>query len=125
MKIRICDDSIRLRLDRSEVETIGRGGVVDCGTRFPDGAVFGDRIAVGEVEEVTAGFEAGCIEVVLPTAAAQHWAGDEAEVSIHGVQNLPEGALTLLIEKDFECLEPRAGEDQSNRFENPKALAAS
>ena len=41
-------------------------------------------------------------------------------MSIVAEQCLGEGALKLLIEKDFECLDPRDGEDQSNRFRNPR-----
>ncbi len=35
MKLRILDDSIRLRLDRDEVERLGNGGEVEAVTRFP------------------------------------------------------------------------------------------
>jgi len=125
MKIRIYDDSVRLRLDRSEVETIGRGEQVTCCTRFPDGAEFRYQLSTGAVAAVTAGFDHGCIAVTLPVKAAERWVTDDSEVSIRGNAEHDAGSLTLLIEKDFECLEPRAGEDQSNRFRNPKALAGS
>ena len=51
------------------------------------------------------------------------WVADEYQVGIR--ESLPTANLNLelLIEKDFECLEPRSGEDQSNRFVNPKALS--
>ena len=121
MKIRISDDSIRLRLDRSEVDEIGQGRPVHCRTRFGDGGEFRYGLSVGEGETITAEFRDGCIEVSLPTATAQQWAGDETEVSIRGENEFEGGVLALLIEKDFECLDPREGEDQSNRFANPKA----
>lgn len=117
MKIRIYDDSIRLRLDRSEVEQIGQGLAVEGITRFPAGNQFAYRLSVARAASATAVFEDGCINVLVPGAQAEHWAHTEAEVSIHAV----DGALKLLIEKDFECLDPREGEDQSNRFVNPKA----
>jgi len=122
MKIRIHDDSIRLRLDRGEVDRIGEGRPVDCRTRFAGGAEFHYRLISADCDAVYAGFNEGRIEVRLPRSAATHWATNEMEVSLRGKNDLGDGALTLLIEKDFECLEPRTGEDQSNRFVNPKAL---
>lgn len=122
MKIRIHDNSIRLRLDRSEVDKIGEGDAVDCSTRFAGGAEFRYQLTVADCDAVNADFDAGRIEVRLPRSAAEHWATDETEVSIRGENDTGDGGLTLLIEKDFECLEPRTGEDQSNRFVNPKAV---
>ena len=121
MKIRINGDSVRLRLDRSEVERIGHSEMIECVTHFPHGAQFRYQLAVGPDDQVTAQFDKGCIQVVLPESSAKAWAGDEQAVSLRGCEALSDGTLVLLIEKDFECLEPRAGEDQSNRFKNPKA----
>lgn len=123
MKIRIYDDSVRLRLDRTEVDTIGAGGAVSSQTRFPGGTEFRYRLEVGDVAQVTAGFTAGCICVSLPRTMATQWAADETAVSIRGSAAHATGSTALLVEKDFECLEPRAGEDQSNRFVNPKAVS--
>ena len=76
---------------------------------------------LAEQRTVSAEFSDGRIEVSLPSAIATDWASDETEVSIHGENKIAGGVLVLLIEKDFECLDPREGEDQSNRFVNPKA----
>ncbi|MEM9623334.1 MAG: hypothetical protein AAF993_16915 [Pseudomonadota bacterium] len=123
MKIRISDDSIRLRLDRSEVAQIEAGSAVECVTHFSAGNQFRYCLNVAAAGEVSAEFIEGCITVTLPAEVASRWAGTESEVSIRAQQALPAGDLHLLIEKDFECLDPREGEDQSNRFRNPKALA--
>ena len=124
MKIRIFDDSIRLRLDRSEVDAIGRGESVECATRFADGGAFKYQLAIGETPDAldaAARFTDGCIAVTLRDANARAWATDDTAVSIVAAQQIADGELSLLIEKDFECLDPREGEDQSNRFKNPKA----
>lgn len=121
MKIRISDNSIRLRLDRSEVEQIGASQAVTCATHFTDGEVFQYKLSVSDGAEVQASFIAGCIEVELPVSTARQWAASDSEISIIASQALHTGTLQLLVEKDFECLDPRDGEDQSNRFRNPKA----
>jgi hypothetical protein len=56
-----------------------------------------------------------------PNRGAGGWTADETAVSIHESFALDDGALQVLVEKDFERLKPRAGESQANRFRNPKA----
>jgi hypothetical protein len=119
MKIRIHDDSVRLRLDRDEVERLGRGEAVTCETHFPRDRVLVYRVAVHDGAHLAASFHAHSISVVVPRDRAQHWARS-AEVSISGEESAGGITLKILIEKDFECLEPRPGEDLGNRFPNPK-----
>lgn len=121
MKIRILDDSIRLRLTRGEVERVGKGDVVEGATRFPGGATFRYALERAEVADPSARFEQGRIAVLLPHAVAQAWAdgndvGIEARPALEGAQT-----LRLLIEKDFKCLAPRDGEDDTDAFEHPLA----
>lgn len=118
MKIRILNDHVRLRLDRSEVDAVAAGRAVAARTRFPHGNTFGYRLEAAPA--VAAAFEAGTIVIGLPEAALRAWAEDDTKVSIRESLALTDGVLTVLVEKDFECLEPRAGEDQTNRFPNPK-----
>ena len=117
MKLRILDDSIRLRLDRAEVERLGRGGHVEAVTRFPGGTALRYRLTTGPHEDASYG--GGEISVTLPAPAANHWACTESEVSIRARLPVDGGALSILVEKDFECLAPRDGESQTNRFRNP------
>lgn len=122
MKIRILDNAIRLRLDRSEVSEIGAGRSLVASTHFPSGRVFGYQLTATE-KASEAEFDGSAIVLRIAKAKLLAWAADEYQVGIR--ESLPTVNLNLelLIEKDFECLEPRSGEDQSNRFVNPKALS--
>ena len=121
MKLRVLDDQIRLRLDRDEVERLGVGNAVEGVTRFPDGAAFRYRLSVGDTCP-TATFADSTISVVLRASSARRWANSQVEVSVRMVLSLDDdGELAVLVEKDFECLEPRKGESQTNRFPNPNA----
>ena len=120
MKIRILDDSIRLRLDRGEVDQIASGAAVAGETRFPSGASFGYALRAGG-QAAHAEFGPQGIVVTLPTERLSNWAGVDEDVSIREELALADGGLKILVEKDFECLEPREGESQANRFANPKA----
>jgi hypothetical protein len=119
MKLRILNDHLRLRLERAEVDAIGEGRPVHGCTRFPDGSMFGYRLETG-VAEVCARFDSGTMVIGLPDSTARTWASDDTQVSIRGALPLPDGILQVLVEKDFECLVPREGEGQDNRFPNPK-----
>ena len=120
LKLRIRDNSIRLRLTRHEVEVLERERIVSSGTQFS-----GSRELFYEVECKTscdapaATFSGNRISVALPIAAVLNWSGSE-QVSIRGEQRLDDDqSLHILIEKDFACPQPRQGEDESDMFANP------
>ena len=122
MKIRILDNAIRLRLDRSEVSEIGAGRSLMASTHFPGGEVFGYELTATE-KASEAEFDGSAMVLKISRAKLLAWAADEYQVGIRESLPADNHSLELLIEKDFECLAPRSGEDQSNRFVNPKALS--
>lgn len=122
MKLRILDNSIRLRLTRGEVEQLRNDGVVRAITSFPGGREF--RY---EVESSPASVNPGAflsdnkVTVRLSESAVGAWAASE-QVSITGEQQHKNGdQLSILVEKDFACLAPREGEDESDMYPHPDA----
>jgi hypothetical protein len=122
MKLRLLDDSIRMRLSRSEVDAANEAGVVEGQTRFPDGSLFRFALEAGKgATQPSAAYERNRIVVRLPADQVSAWATDDTAVSLTGELDLPTGGpLKLLVEKDFQCLAPREGEDQSDLFVNPQ-----
>ena len=122
MKLRLLDDSIRMRLSRGDVIAANETGVVEGKTRFPDGSLFTFALEALEGDSgPSAAYESGRMVVGLPAAEIAAWATDDTAVSLTGEIDLPGGGpLTLLVEKDFQCLAPREGEDQSDLFTNPE-----
>ena len=122
MKLRLLDDSIRLRLSRSEVAAAHERGVVESQTRFPDGSAFTYVLEASQsAKDASAVYARGRMVVKLPAREISAWANDDEAVSLRGDVRLPDGAqLKLLVEKDFKCLSPRGGdeEDQSDLFQN-------
>lgn len=116
MKLRIQGDSIRLRLTVSEVAAVGRGEGVEETTHLGDPPLFYSLTPLSDATAVDAEFYGGALRVTLPGATAQRWAETE-EVSLHGAA----GTVSILIEKDFDCLEPREGDEKLDTFPNPKA----
>ncbi len=122
MKLRLLDDSIRLRLSRDEVIAADEHGIVEGQTRFPDGSVF--RFALESLKNsshASASYASDRLVVKLPAVKISAWAKDDTAVSLHDELTLPLGGqLKLLVEKDFRCISPRDDEDQSNLFQNPE-----
>ncbi|MEK6247473.1 MAG: hypothetical protein N2C12_04790 [Planctomycetales bacterium] len=122
MKLRIRDNSIRLRLTRGEVDSLRADGLVKARTEFPAGHEFGYELESSPASvQPDASFSDRVITVRVPEAMALAWALTE-QVSMEGEQFLDDGGkLTILVEKDFTCLAPREGEDESDMFPNPQA----
>lgn len=123
MKLRLLDDSIRLRLSRGEVDAAAARGVVESQTRFPDGSVFRFALrAAKSAKAARAAYTHDGLVVELPQAEIAGWARDDSAVSLRGELELPAGGvLKLLVEKDFQCVTARDDEDQSDLFPNPQA----
>ena len=126
MKLRICGDSIRLRLKRAEVEQIATGTSIVEKTHLPD-SILTYRLDVSENPAISASFDGGSLVISVPESAVSDWAGS-ANVSLFAEQKLSgSGALSVLIEKDFKCLEPghhRDCKDDEDTFPHPSASAA-
>lgn len=126
MKLRIKGNSIRLRVGRSEVETLGRmGHVEDC---IAFGLIPAEtlryRLQSSDRDEIHAIFDNGCITVHVPHTIVSEWVGSD-EVGLKGSQEVEDGdELKILIEKDFECLNREGERDESDNFPNPKSTAA-
>jgi Family of unknown function (DUF7009) len=122
VKLRIRNNSVRLRLERGEVNALRDSGIVSARTVFPGGREF--RYAVeSSPASVSAGaiFSESTLTVRLPETAVLGWA-NSAQVSIDGEQWLDDGTqLAILVEKDFACLAPRDGEDDADMYPHPEA----
>ncbi|MBT8077426.1 MAG: hypothetical protein KJO31_02570 [Gammaproteobacteria bacterium] len=120
MKLRIRDNSIRLRLTRSEVDTVNDDGLVSATVPFAGGVRF-DYVLESSPACVkpVAQFSNNSLTVRLPQKEVRDWATSEA-VSIASEQLLDDGgSLNILVEKDFACLAPREGEDESDMYPHP------
>ncbi len=122
MKLQIRDNSVGLRLTQSEVDALRQEGLVSTRTDFPGGREFRYEIESSPARVTPAAFLSdNVLTVRLPETSVLAWAASE-QVSIKGEQLLDEGEyLTILVEKDFSCLAPREGEDESDIYPQPQA----
>ena len=121
MKLRIRDNSVRLRLTRGEVDKLRDDGLVTARTGFPGGREFQYVVESSPASVKPGAFLSECVITVrLPETTVLAWANSE-QVSIKGEQLLDTETLSILVEKDFACLAPRAGEDESDMYPHPDA----
>ena len=115
MKLRFHDNSLRLRLSQSEVAELRDEGRVENTLTFAPGQTLKYSIERGEVSAVTASISEGAIRVVTPSGTILGWiASDQTGVEGHT------DTLSILIEKDFQCLH-RDSEEDAGAFPNPLA----
>ena len=122
MKLRVLDNSIRLRLTRTEVDAVNDDGLVKGRVQFAGSNSF-DYVLESSPATVQpeAHISNNVLTVRLPQADVRKWARSE-QVSIQSDQLLDDGErLNILVEKDFQCLAPREGEDESDMFPHPEA----
>lgn len=126
MKLRIKDNSIRLRLTRSEVEQMYDSGRVSAYTQFATAKRFGyELVASATLQNIQAVFENDTLQVLVPTNLIQTWASSETQVGFEALcQADPQTApLAILVEKDFKCLNADRAEDESDNYEHPNPTA--
>jgi len=127
MKLRIQGNSIRLRLGQSEVRRLGMGETVE------ECAVFGTSkqerftyslCAAPDAADVSATFADRRVVVRVPRRMIHQWATTD-QVGIEALQHTGDGdGLSIVIEKDFECVHAPPGQSQEDAFPNPQLAAA-
>lgn len=122
MKIRMKENTLRLRLSQLEVEEFKRQGKVSTITRLGPSSESFLRYSLqkdGSAKTVVTTFRRNEIIVLVPAKLADEWAltdklGFEEQIPLNGKDH-----LYVLVEKDFQCLHKRPHEDETDSFPNP------
>ncbi len=118
MKIRIKGNSIRLRLTKSEVKTLSETGSFEEYTRFATGEFRYKLEAKENLSQMDARLENNTICIYLSKKLSVGWY-DAPTVGFQHDLPLEDGnVLSLLVEKDFVCLDETT-EDQSDNYPHP------
>ncbi len=120
MKLRIKDNTIRLRLSQTEVRQVEETGLCMGETPFLGGNKLRYTLQADSNEEnIFATFERQSLTVFVPADMAQNWAKTDL-VGLEASQAVDRGgALHILIEKDFQCLH-RDGEEEKDNYPHPQ-----
>ena len=116
MKLRIQDNSLRLRLTQNEVARLGELGSVESAIRFSEDRVLSYSVlASPDANFVSVRYAGDSICVFLPQKIAAEWAEND-EVSIEA----SDSGVRILVEKDFQCLH-QSGEKDPDSYPHPLA----
>lgn len=119
MKLRIKGNSIRLRLSKSEVETLATTGTIKEQTDIGN-ISFIYQLKKEDTNILKADLQNNTLTVYIPHDFTNEWVHNNIvgidNKSVDG--NIPR--LYILVEKDFKCID-NTEEDQSDNFDNPKA----
>lgn len=118
MKIRIKENSLRIRLLKSEVDKLEAEGYLETETSFVNNKLVYALESIEEGNQLTVDFLDNKITMFVPLALLNGWAQNSV-VGFSAQMPLTEnGSLFLLLEKDFVCTDATT-EDQSDNFSNP------
>lgn len=120
MKIRIKGNSIRLRLSKTDIQSLKENGRVIEHTILSGEEAFVYILERADTAAaIGASFSEGKLRVWLPLSMASQLT-DTKDMGVQSIQeNGAAGGLSILIEKDLQCLE-NTNEDQSDMYDNPK-----
>jgi hypothetical protein len=119
MKLRIQGNSLRLRLSQSEVAQFSKTGFVEDSVQFAPGINFAYTLeSSSSVPALRASFQNGWLKFQVPAAVGAEWFTTD-RVGISADQPLESGKhLSILIEKDFQCLQGDVDRDP-DAYPNP------
>ena len=119
MKLRIKGNSVRLRLSKLEVERFAKESTLHETTNFGN-HVFSYTVKSTEEKTMTATLTQASITLLVPSTQLMQWAGSNTQVGISQKMDIGNNeTLSLLLEKDFKCIDANPEDDQEDFFENP------
>jgi hypothetical protein len=117
MKLRIHGNSVRLRLNRTDLRLFAANGRIDDWVQFPGARLSYTLECSPSVKDIRTRYEGPTIRILVPPEMAWKWANsDQVGIGCDG----PIGP-SVLIEKDFQCLhrEDAQENDDFDCFPNP------
>ncbi|MDN5213973.1 hypothetical protein QQ020_17995 [Fulvivirgaceae bacterium BMA12] len=123
MKLRFNKNTIRLRVSQSDLQKLmAENELVEKVHFGGDQANFYYKLKIsGEVTAMLATCQQGEITVTIPQELAGDWATSGQTGLYHEQSTASEATLSISVEKDFQCLHKRPGENETDNFPNPLA----
>ena len=115
MKLRITHNSLRIRIQRTQLAQLQSEGKIVETVDFPMKSSFQYALLVHEGPSVEAQFEDNQLTIKLPESEANTWFNTNLVGITADLTTTGEARLHVLIEKDFPCAD-RPNEDKSETF---------
>lgn len=111
---------MRYRLTKTEVKIFCETGHFEERTQFNDKTFVYELRAKADLNHLDANFKENTITLYLPEKEREKWGSSEQVGFQHTITSQSGTELSLLLEKDFTCLDETI-EDQSDNYPNPLA----
>jgi hypothetical protein len=123
MKLRLRENSIRLRLLQTEARQLRETGKVSetiiFGSNAEEKLIYSLRVSEDK-NEISARIKGSKIEIFLPLDMAISWI-DSDETGLYADQKTGGSTnLKIIVEKDFVCVERPLDTDNKDAFPHPK-----
>ena len=119
MKLRFRQNSLRLRVNRQEVDQLSSGKTLREEIHFPDSRLVYELVP-NQKEGPRASYADGLVRVTAPQNEFDAWAGSD-NVGIYFELQVTQGALKVAIEKDLECVDGPEEERDPHAFPRQQA----
>ena len=103
MKLRLRENSIRLRVNRQELNRLASGKGLKESVVFPGNTKLSYLLAPASQPEPIVLFDGSGIRVSVPSRTVKQWA-DSQDIGIYLDFPAGDALLKVAIEKDLECL---------------------
>jgi hypothetical protein len=115
MKLRFRNNSLRLRVNKLEVQALAAGDVLTESVFFPGQSSLSYVLEAASGKQPGATYQHGRIVISAPSDEVRSWAHSDAigiyfELPADGTQ------LRVAIEKDLECLDAPSDERDADAF---------
>ncbi|MFN0030867.1 MAG: DUF7009 family protein [Flavobacteriales bacterium] len=117
MKLRVKQNTLRLRLTQTEVAALSAGETLCDITQFSLYQKLSIQLGTWNLEVADAKFENDTITINCPISQTMQWANNDDEGMYFTIDNDGDEPLHLAVEKDYQCLKPR--EEERDNFPNP------
>ena len=104
MKLRFRKNSLRLRVNQLEMETLAAGSGLREQVHFPGGASLAYVLDLASGPTASARLENNTIHVSLPAQDVRQWAANE-DIGLYLEFPAKEEPLRVAIEKDLVCID--------------------
>lgn len=119
MKLRFRKNSLRLRVNQREVQSLAAGVALTEEIVFPGNARMTYTLQASRENSPQAKYESGNIAVLAPEKLVNDWAGGE-QIGLYFDLPSETCVLTVAIEKDLECVDGPPEERDPDAF--PRAV---
>ncbi len=104
MKLRFRENSLRLRVNRREVQDLASGATLEEAVLFPGETRLSYVLRQSDSDQPEASFTSGVIRILAPQNGILEWAKSD-QIGMYFEVGANGSALKIAIEKDLECLD--------------------